>query len=374
MMRIGIDMRMAGTGEGIARYVTELVSNLVLLDKFNSYFLVYTGKFPAVKITLPNNFHFARVKSPYYSWTEQTRLIWELRRLKLDVMHFPSFNAPIFYPGNSVITIHDIIHHLYPGKKKSRFFHRFAYRLAINSAVRRAKKIITVSKQTEKDILSTFHPDKQKLEVIHEGVGVEFKTKQSESELKRIRKIYQINGPYLLFVGVWRQYKNLARLAQAFDIIKEQTDWDGQLVLVGKIDPFYPEIRQAVEQVKFAKDINILGYVPDGDLPALYQGAKVFVLPSLLEGFGLIGVEAQASGTPVVASDIPVLREILGEGAIYINPKNLTQIAESIQEVLKNEALRQELIQKGLKNARKYSWIDTAKQTLKIYEEANGGN
>ena len=135
-MRIGIDARMMGTGEGIARYVEELIRNLMTLDQTNQYIILIDSKFSAEKFgAMPKNFRYEKVYSPYYSWLEQTRFIWELMQLRLDMVHFASFNVPIFYPGKFVVTIHDIIHHLYPGKKKKRFLHRQAYRLVFASAV-----------------------------------------------------------------------------------------------------------------------------------------------------------------------------------------------------------------------------------------------
>ncbi len=373
-MRIGIDCRMAGTGEGIARYVEELVRSLSKIDSQNDYFLLLHERANANFIRRRGQnakFQNVLINSDYYSWAEQTKFIAELRRLRLDLVHFSSFNVPIFYPGKFVVTIHDIIHHLYPGKKKAHLLHRFAYRLVINSAVRRAAKIIAVSQGTRQDIVKTFHIEPEEIAVIYEGVDERFFQRVPLSKIQEIKEKYEISEPYLLFVGVWRQYKNLPRLAQAFDIIKDRQGFSGQLVLAGKIDPFYPEIRRAVLGTKFAQDIKALGYVSDEDLLALYQGAAAFVLPSLIEGFGLIGAEAQASGVAVVASDIPVLREVLGEGAMYFNPKNVGDIAEKISTVLSDNELRLKLELNGLARVKKYTWEEAARKTLKVYEMAD---
>lgn len=360
-MRIGIDMRMAGTGEGIARYCEELVNHMAQIDRENEYYLISNDR-ASVKLKVQSEkFVIVEVRSKYYSLAEQTRFIWELKRLKLDLVHFTSFNAPVFYPGKFVVTIHDIIHHLYPGKKKARLLHRLAYRLVIKSAVSRAAKIIAVSQSTKDDIVKTFHTDPKKIAVVYEGVDERFFTRLAADEIEPVLARYNIRKPYLLFVGVWRQYKNLPRLAQAFDIIKDKYGKDCRLVIAGKIDPFYPEIKKSVFVAKNAKDIIATGYIPDDHLPELYQGASAFVLPSLVEGFGLIGAEAQASGIPVAASDIPVLREVLGSGALYFNPRDPEDMAEKINEVLTVGTSKNE-------NARKYSWAEAAKKTLEIYE------
>lgn len=309
-------------------------------------------------------------QTKYYSFEEQTKFVWELKKLKLDVVHFPSFNVPMFYSRKFVVTIHDIIHHLYPGKKKSRWFHRLAYRLVINSAIKRASKIIAVSEATKDDVRKTFKIDPLKISVIYEGVEERYGEKITNAKLQVIKEKYGITKPYILFVGVWRQYKNLERLALAFDILKEK-GFDYQLVMAGKVDPFYPEIRQAVFGIKNNKDIKALGYVPDEDLPALYQSAKVFVLPSLVEGFGLIGLEAQASGVPAAVSDIPVLREVLGEGAVYFDPRNEDDMARTCHLVLDTESsVVKELVEQGRQNAKKFDWQQTARETLKIYQNS----
>lgn len=173
--------------------------------------------------------------------------------------------------------------------------------------------------------------------------------------------------PYILFVGVWRQYKNLPRLARAFDILKERFP-DLKLVLAGKIDPFYPEIKKEVMAARNVRDIKVMSFVPDEGLAALYKEAELLVLPSLTEGFGLIGVEAQSAGTPVAASDIPVLREVLGNGAIYFDPENEVDIAQKIQPVLADENYKAGLRERALENSRRFDWNITAKQTLEIYE------
>ncbi len=373
-MRIGIDCRMAGTGEGIGRYVEELVVHLAKLDKLNKYFLlvnkISNSKFLISK-QIPNpNFQFVKVHSSYYSLFEQSYFIWELLKLKLDLVHFASFNVPIVYPGKFVVTIHDLIHHFFPGKKKSRFFHRLAYRLVILAAVNRAAQIIAVSQSTKADLLNTYGASPQKIKVVYEGVDSSFLQRLTPEKINLLKQEYKITKPYFLFVGVWRQYKNLPRLAQAFDILKERYRHDYQLVLAGKIDPFYPEIKKAVFGIKNREDLRALGFVSDEDLRGLYQGAVAVVLPSLVEGFGLIGAEAQASGVPVAASDISVLHEVLAEGAIYFNPENVEDMGAKINLVLTDENLRKRLLEQGRENTKKYDWQATAQQTLGIYKQS----
>lgn len=374
-MRIGIDMRMAGTGEGIGRYVEELARHLATIDHENDYVLIFQSESASLQFTVNSaNFRKVVLASKYYSWAEQTRFIWELKKLKLDLMHFTNFNYPVLYQGKFVVTIHDLIHHQFPGKKKSRFLHRAAYRFTIRSAIKKAEKVIAVSEATRQDIVRSFKVNPEKISVVYEGVDARFFNMVPSAQINEIKQKYGITGPYLLFVGVWRQYKNLPALASAFDILKLEQSLSHELVLAGKIDPFYPEIKNIVFKAKFARDIKALGFVPDGDLPALYQGASAFVLPSLTEGFGLIVAEAQASRVPAILSDIPVLREVAGDGAIFFDPHDHADMARKMNMGIADNSLRDELINKGLENAKRFIWQEAARQTLQIYKNAGKRN
>ena len=368
-MRIAIDMRMAGTGEGIARYIEELVKNLAALDKRNTYLLLGGNGFEPTQALRNPNFRVVNVRSPYYSLAEQIRLPREISALRPDLVHFPNFNVPLLYRGRFVVTIHDLIHHIFPGKKKPRWFHRAAYRATISSAITRSAEIITVSRATADTIAQTFHVPREKISAIYEGVGDEFRTGAAADDRLVLEK-YGIARPYLFFRGVWRQYKNVPLLAAAFDILRDSGLFHGELVLAGKIDPFYPEIKNKVTLIKHSNSIRALGEVREADLPQLYANAAVFVLPSLIEGFGLTGIEAQAAGTPVVASDIPVLREVLGEGAMYFDPRDPRDLARSLGEVLSDETLRSRLAETGKQRSREFRWEKTAKETLEAYERA----
>lgn len=364
-MRIGIDMRMAGTGEGIGRYCEELIRHLGELDRENEYILL-VNKFSIFKLQF-SNFKQVVVRSKYYSLAEQTYFIRELARLNLDLMHFTNFNFPIFYPGKFVVTIHDLIHHQFPGRKKSRYVYRVAYRTVVWTAVHRAEKIIAVSEATKKEIVRTFGIAADKVRVIYEGLSSALRNPADPVEILRRRNITK---PFLLYVGVWRQYKNLPRLAEAFDILKQRYGIDCQLVLAGKIDTFYPEIRQAVFMIKHHSDLRAIGPVSDEELAALYKHARFLVLPSFVEGFGLTGIEAQSFGLPVAASDIPVLREVLQDGAIYFDPKSAESMAREVAAAWTDDGMIEQLRDRGLANAKRFDWKTCAAQTLNLYEQA----
>ena len=202
-MRIGIDLRMIGGGSGIDRYLTELTHEVLKLDKTNQFVLFFrdankSAPFQAYghKIVVADIAH--------YSLAEQLRLPRILNKENLDLVHFPHFNVPIFYRKPFVLTIHDLTHTLFPGKKMSRIFHRLAYHLVFNSAILHARKIIAVSESTKKQILERFGIDSDKITVIYEGFSQVYKMMDKQEAFAAVSQKFGITKPYLLYVGVWR--------------------------------------------------------------------------------------------------------------------------------------------------------------------------
>ena len=192
------------------------------------------------------------------------------------------------------------------------------------------------------------------------------------SDTKRIEGIkakFGITKPYMLYVGQWRAHKNIVKLIRAFHLAKRRYQLDAQLVLVGKIDKKSPEVLETIQKLNLRSDVILTGYVPDDELPYMYQGSELFVFPSLYEGFGLPPLEAMASGIPVIASNSSAIPEILGDAAKYFDPFSIEDIAKTIVEVMTNFSLRKRLRNAGLKQANKYSFDKMARETLKVYKE-----
>ncbi|MBU2523693.1 glycosyltransferase, partial [Patescibacteria group bacterium] len=210
-MRIGIDCRMYSSAfTGIGRYTYELVNRLAKTDNENEYFLFFNEpQYSEVDAAFENKrFHKILVGAKHYSFKEQTVFLKKIRDAKLDLMHFTHFNAPILYRGKSVVTIHDLTLSYYPGKKMASMAHRAAYHLVINSITKRAKKIIAVSKNTKNDLINLLNVPTEKIEVIYEGVGSEFKEIKDAGILAKLRDKYKIDERFLLYTGVWRSHKN----------------------------------------------------------------------------------------------------------------------------------------------------------------------
>jgi glycosyltransferase involved in cell wall biosynthesis len=368
-MRIGLDLRMVGGGSGIDRYITELAMQILQIDKKNEYIL-FVRNAEQAKDFKKFDQRVVIADIPHYSLAEQMKFPSVLKKENLDIVHFPHFNVPIFYNRPFVVTIHDLIHTKIPGRKKSHFIYRIAYNLIIRHAIRTSKKIIAVSTTTKKEILEHFKVAEKKIQVVYEGAKDTYHMIDKLEAKNYVREKFKITKPYVLYVGVWRRYKNLPNLSKAFTKLKKQ-GLNHELVLVGEPDPHYPEIMEQVTRNMAQKSIKTLGRVSDEDLLNLYNAADLFVLPSLSEGFGLTPLEAGACGVAVACSDIPTLREVMGSGAEYFDPLNIDNIADVIKSMLNDDKLREELANRALARTKHFSWKQAAEETVSIYNKSN---
>lgn len=368
-MKIGLDLRMLGGGSGIDRYVSELSQEILKQDKANQYVLFFKD---ADKSASYKDFGHKIVITgiAHYSLAEQLKLPGILNKENLDLVHFPHFNVPIFYRKPFVVTIHDLTHTKFPGRKKSHLFHRLAYNLVLSKAISAPKKIIAVSESTKKEILEFFKVPQDKISVIYEGANESYKLMDKQEAFKIVSNRYGVAKPYILYVGVWRRYKNLPKLAAAFDKLR-QKGIDMQLVLAGEVDPHYPEIKNHVSRITYHDSLIMSGRVPEQDMQALFSAATVFVLPSLAEGFGLTALEAASCGIPIACSDIPTLHEVLGQAAEYFDPENLQNMTEVIENLLRNPKRQEELANLALSRAKHFSWSIAAEETIELYKSIN---
>lgn len=372
MARIGIDARFYGSiGKGLGRYTQKLIEQLEKIDDENQYFVFLRRE--NLEEYVPKNPNFQKVLADYgwYSFSEQLFFPKLLHSHKLDLMHFPHFNVPIFYFRKFVITIHDLILLHFPTKRASTLsplwygFKFLAYRVVIWSAVLRSQKIIAVSKFTQKDILTQYPGAKNKLAVTYEAC--EKTVEKNLQSPERILKKYGIMKPYFLYVGNAYPHKNLERLILAFKAVSDRLE-NLSLVLVGKEDYFYARLKREAEK-NGLKNVIFPGFVTDRDLSVVYRQALFYVFPSLYEGFGLPPLEAMQQGVPVLCSDSACLPEILGQAAYFFRADKKKEMIDAILKISGDENLRKELISRGYGQAQKYSWEKMAKETLEIYLE-----
>ena len=387
-MRIGIDARFYGPiGKGLGRYTQEVVDNIIKINE-----ALGDGALDFVIFLSPANFDEFNVKSPrvrkvklnipWYSWREQLIMPWLIAKEKLDLIHFPHFNVPIFTPTKMVVTIHDLILTHFPTVRattKNTWVYRFknlAYRFVLRMIIFRAEKIIAVSEFTKQDIIHTFPRAASKIVVTYEGVANLAKGRDSlfvaKLDSEEMIQKYHLGKNFLLYVGNAYPHKNLETLIRVFNrLYAEQKDL--KLVLVGKEDYFYNRIKQYARSLNLWQKENLNspvvfpGYVPDAQLEIMYQEARAYIFPSLYEGFGLPVVKSLKVGVPVITSHNSSLIEISQGAAILVDPNSTESIAKAIEKIVHSKKLRQQLSRRGIEIAKKFSWQTAAKQTLMVY-------
>lgn len=369
-MRIAIDARMYGNEQctGIGTYIQKLTEALFRIDQENEY-VMFMREPEYSKFTPPT----ARVKKVlvtprWYSYAEQFLLPFQFMKEKFDLIHYPHFNSPVFFLKKSVCTIHDITPLFFPGHKMKSIIRRLGYKIVFNATLRKASQIIAVSESTKRGILENFNLPENKIKITYEGVDERFRIIEKNDIISETKRKFGISQPYIFFIGVWRDHKNIETLIQAFNILKEKFGAPHQLVLGGREDLHYTKVREEIEKSPYKQDIITTGFISDNDLPILYNGATLFALPSFIEGFGIIAIEAQSCGCPVVSTNTTSMPEVLADSALFFDPRNANELADKMFQVINDDILRKTLIQKGLENVKRFSWEKCAKETLSVYK------
>jgi glycosyltransferase involved in cell wall biosynthesis len=384
---IGIDARFYGPlGKGLGRYTQEIVDNVIAINEDEAIdYVIFLSPENIDEFICPND-HVRKelIVSRWYTLSEQFEVPYKWWRAKIDLMHFPHFNVPLIKTGAYIVTIHDLILTKFPTHRASTlhpliyWFKDKGYRLIISSAVKFAKRIITVSEFTKLDLIEQFKAENNKIEVTYEGVANLAKGSDSlfvaKLDNKKTLALYNIHVPFLLYIGNAYPHKNLEGLVLAFSKLHLQRP-DLRLVMVGKEDYFYNRVKDfaRVNNLWQKENLNspvvFTGYVPDADLEALFQEASVYVFPSLYEGFGLPPLEAMAHSCPVASSNRASMPEVLGEAADYFDPENKEEMISVILKILNNPEEQKRLITLGHEQIKKYSWWECALATSKIYQK-----
>lgn len=390
-MKIGIDCRMYGSKQaGLGRYVQELVLGLEKIDSNNEYVIFLRQENWEEYQPIDHNFKKVLADISWYSLSEQLNLKKIIEREKVDLMHFPHWNVPLFYNKPFVVTIHDLIMYHYPRQEASThgpivyWLKDLAHRIVLRHAVKKAKQIIVTSEFTKQDVHKTLGVPLEKMTVVYQAPfqNEKLKVKREKSNLNKKSDLnkWGINKKYVLYVGNAYPHKNLEGLLKAWKIFEEKYGSDYQLVLVGKKNFFYDKLITSSQHhfittsphydnvtMEQCNNIIFTGYVPDEDLAQFYTKASLYVFPSFYEGFGLPPLEAMTYGVPVVSSNATCLPEILGEGALYFDPENLEQMAEVIYKGLNDKSIRFELREKAKEELKRYSDEKMIRETLWVY-------
>ena len=371
-MRIALDAR-AWNWTGIGRYIRNLAFEYYKNQRGHHFtLLVPEGQEDAIRTELGDTnsiFEYIGVEPSYYSLKEQTMFLQQLDDLKhIDVVHFAHFNVPVLYKKPYIVTIHDITRFIFPGQKRQSLLQQVGYEYVFASAVKNARSVIAVSKTTARDMqLLPFRA--KKIEVIYEGVEQKFFQEVSEDSRKKVREYINTKNNYILFVGVWMSHKNIFRLIDAFEMVLGAHP-DTTLVITGKYQDGYSDLIGYVKGKNLEKHILFPGFVPDDLLPALYREASLMAFPSLYEGYGLPPLEAQACGTPVIASNVSSMPELLQKSAGYVNPESTHDIARGISAILGDDNYANTLRLLGRQNAERFQAVSTAVAHIRAYENA----
>lgn len=383
-MRIGIDCRQIwnpeqGEGAGVGQYIFFLLKNLAKIDQQNEYFLFFRKGYNTNQLTfLPPNFHVMVWGSAngkmFTKFVQQFMWRKKIKKLKLNVFHSPAYTLPWWYTGKSVITVHDLAIYQHP-----EWFPELQWlstKILVPRSIKKATHIITVSHATQREIEERFHIPAERINVIYEGVGdKEVSNNSFETACRDLSKecapvlLERIKDqPYVLSINTLEPRKNIPRLIQAFERVQGSRAEPLHLVLAGGLGWKYQEIFRIIENSPYKRRIHYVGYVTQEEKYTLLRHAVVFACISLAEGFGLGNLEAMLCGTPVVASDIPVFREVLGNAACFVNPYDVEGVTERIQTILSDTKLRTQYQQLGKKRAQEFNWKHCAEQTLQTYE------
>jgi len=375
-MKIGIDARVLGTSRALDRYTRNLISQLAVIKTKHRFVIFLREGASPDKLRIPkaDNFEYAFFKANH-SLFEHLTLAFRLKKYQLDVLFHPDNKSLLWCRIPQVTTLHDLTPQKFPGLVLSKdtwiYIRQKLYFLLQNKALSKNARIITVSKNTKRDVVSFLGLDVGKVAVVYEGVEKHF-APQNASQVTKILKKYQIEKPYLFYLGGFGRHKNVLSVLRAFVSVKGEFE-DLKLVLGGKANDsgssgqnIFSELRSFVEANHIKKRAQFPGFVAEEDLPAIYSGAKVFVYPSKYEGFGFPPLEAMACGTPVVCSKAASLPEVGGEAVVYA--QSVSEIAFSVTQILKSATMQKELSQKSLKQAKKFKWSKCARETLKIVE------
>jgi glycosyltransferase involved in cell wall biosynthesis len=366
-LRIAIDARKLHDF-GIGTYIRNILMGLSRLDRTTEYVVLCRPDDVVAGDVLGQNFRMVPETAPTYSVSEQFRVPLSLARERVRLVHEPHYVLPPLLRCRSVVTIHDCIHLMFPQYLPSKLAHVYA-KGSMWVAARKSNRILTVSEASKRDILRFFNVSPDKVAVIYNAIDERFLAPADDERMDLVKQRYQLDDPFVLYVGNIKPHKNIERLIDAFGRARARGCEGMKLVIIGDEISKYPGLRQTVHRHKLDKHVRFLGFQPTETLAAFYRLARAFVFPSLYEGFGLPPLEAMACGTPVVTSNVSSLPEIAGGAALLVDPYNVDAIAEGISRAVSDAALRTDLVRRGLDRARSFSWEQSVRRIHQIYLE-----
>ena len=353
---------------GIGNYLSNLINKLSIVDKKNKYIIFASSENKIFYKTQNKNFFIIDIG--FWGRNNLLRIFWEqlilpvkLLEHKADILFSPGFVCPLIKAVKYITVIHDMTFFSHP--QVHTFFKKLYFPFMIKRSVKRSEKIIAISYNTKKEIIKYIKIPPEKIVVTHLSAN-KFSKSNIKDEKKFLSEKYNIKSEYLLFVGMIEPRKNLDLIIEAF---KKFSDKTIKLVIVGKKGWMVDDLFEKIKLKNLDEQIIFTGFVPDNELEIFYKTAKVFLYPSLYEGFGIPVLEAMTTGCPVITSNISSLPEVAGDAAILIDPENSEELSDAVNKLINDVKIREELVKKGFENTKKFSWKKTAKQTLLVFEE-----
>ena len=376
-MRVAIDIRRT-TDFGVGTYIRNVVRALGRLDLENDYFLIGPQEKTTEMGPLPPNFRAVALLEPDTTLKGYLGYRAIVTRLRCNVVHIPHlFWVPRHFSAPYIITVHDVLEHMSGARGLSGIRRSLHFQLT-QRALKGAARIFAVSKFTKSEIEKLFGIPPSRIEVIYNAIDERFlHGHASEADRQLLAERYQINYPFLLYAGRISPHKNVVRIIEAFSALKAELEKEGRypdlkLIIIGDELSKHPDLRRTVVRGGVQNDVRFLGFVPIDVLRIFYDAAKLFVFPSLYEGFGLPPLEAMAHGTPVLASNTSSLPEVVGNAAVLVNPENVFEIMRALHRVLVDQGLREKLKRRCYEQVKRFSWDISARQVLRAYKEVAG--
>src|SRR5579862_4658779 len=360
---------------GVGTYIRNVVRTLGRLDHETSYSLIG----PPAKLQeigpLPPNFQHVPLLAPERSVQGYREFRAALKRLDCDLVHIPNlFSVPRFLPCSYVMTVHDMLEHMALAREQGSV-RRSLYFQMTKRVLAGAARIFAVSNFTRNEIEKLFEIPSDRVEVVYNAIDERFLSGHaSAADRDLIARRYQVTYPFLLYAGRISPHKNVVRMIEAFSALKTELERDQaypdlKLIIIGDDLSGNPDLRRTVVRSGVQNDVRFLGFVPIDVLRIFYDEAKIFVFPSLYEGFGLPPLEAMAHGTPVVTSNVSSLPEVVGNAAVLVNPENVFEIMRALHRVLLDKALRDRMKDRGYQQAAKFSWDISVRRMRAVYRE-----
>ncbi|MFZ0536167.1 MAG: glycosyltransferase family 1 protein [Candidatus Sulfotelmatobacter sp.] len=373
-MKIAIDIRRM-TEFGVGTYIRNVIRTLGRLDHETTYFLLG----PSAKVKeigpLPANFHTVALAEPERSLTSYREFRTVVKRLECDLVHIPNlFSVPRALSCPYVMTVHDILDHLSRARERTGFWRTVHFQMT-KRVLSGAARIFAVSNFTKLETEKLFNIPAGRIEVVYNAIDERLlQGHANPADRQLIVERYQVTYPFLLYAGRISPHKNVVRMIEAFSALKtelekEQLFPDLKLIIIGDDLSGNPDLRRTVIRSGVQNDVRFLGFVPIEVLRTFYDAAKIFVFPSLYEGFGLPPLEAMAHGTPVVTSNVSSLPEVVGNAAVLVHPENVFEIMRALHRVLLDQPLREKMKERSYRQAAKFSWEKSVRRIIDVYQE-----